>query len=230
MHQLCSFQQLWAFLDNQYVDTEVRVRALNKLQILKQGTQNFQNFIDEFNQLILEAEGSLDDEIRRSLCEKALNSHLTIAALSIDGTGTFEAYKTRLTAMDDRIVRYNANHKGFPFGTSSKSETMSPIVEPVEEDIMDWEVAVATSQQTQKKFQDTSRKGRAKWVSKEEVSKRYEEKRCIRCGASGHFAKACPHLPAKRPVQAAAVIKKNGATSNQQPRVEELEDSEGSEN
>ena len=58
-------------------------------------------------------------------------------ALNIDGTGTFKAYKTRLTAMNNRIIRYNTNHKGFPFGTSSKSETISPIIKPVKKDIMD---------------------------------------------------------------------------------------------
>ena len=73
--------------------------------------------------------------------------------------------------MDDCIVRYNTNHKGFPFGTLLKSETISPIVKSVKKDIMDWEVAITTSQQTQKKFQDISRKDKTKWVSKKEVSK-----------------------------------------------------------
>ena len=67
-------------------------------------------------------------------------------------------------------------------------------------------------------------------MSKEEMSKQYEKKQCIQYKTSGHFIKTCPHLPAKRPIQAAAVIKKNRATSNQQPKMEKLKDSKGSEN
>ena len=144
------------------MDIKARARVLNKLQTFKQGTQNFQNFIDEFNQLILEAKRSLDNEIRRSLYKKALNSCFVMVALSINNTGTFKVYKTQLTTINNHIIKYNTNYKRFPFKTSSKSETMSPIVKSVEEDIINWKVAVATSQQTQKKFQDISKKGRAK--------------------------------------------------------------------
>ena len=59
-----------------------------------------------------------------------------MAALSIDDIGIFKVYKTWLTAINNRIIRYNVNHKRFPFGTSSKSEIMSPIVEPVKKDII----------------------------------------------------------------------------------------------
>ena len=48
--------------------------------------------------------------------------------------------------MDDCIIRYNVNHKRFPFGTLLKSEIINLIIKSVEEDIMDWEVAVAISQ------------------------------------------------------------------------------------
>ena len=48
--------------------------------------------------------------------------------------------------MDDCIVRYNTNHKGFPFRISSKSETMSSIIKSVKKDIIDWKMAVITSQ------------------------------------------------------------------------------------
>ena len=85
-----------------------------------------------------------------------------MAVLSIDGTGTFEAYKTRFIIIDDCIIRYNINHKRFPFRTLLKSKTISPIIELVEEDIIDWEVAIAILQQIQKKFQNTSKKGKAK--------------------------------------------------------------------
>ena len=41
IHQSYLFQQLWTFLDNQYINTEIRAKIFNKLQTLKQETQNF---------------------------------------------------------------------------------------------------------------------------------------------------------------------------------------------
>ena len=49
--------------------------------------------------------------------------------------------------MNDCIVRYNVNYKGFSFETLLKSKIISLIIEPVKKDIINWKMAVATSQQ-----------------------------------------------------------------------------------
>ena len=90
----------------------------------------------------MEAGRFLDNKIKKSLYKKILNSCLIIIVLSIDDIGTFKTYKTRLTAINNHIIRYNINHKGFPFEILLKSETMSLIIELVKKDIIDWEVAV----------------------------------------------------------------------------------------
>ena len=64
--------------------------------------------------------------------------------------------------MNNCIVRYNINYKGFSFGTSLKSEIMNSIIKLVKKDTIDWEVVVIIFQQNQKKFQDILRKGRIK--------------------------------------------------------------------
>ena len=132
--------------------------------------------------------------------------------------------------MDNRIIKYNTNHKRFPFGILSKSEIINFIIELVKKDIIDWKVAVTISQQIQKKFQDILRKGRTKWINKKKINKQYEKKQCIWYKILKYFIKACPHLFIKRSVQTAAIIKKNETTNNQQLKVEELKDSEGSKN
>lgn len=67
---------------------------------------------------------------------------------------------------------------------------------------------------------------RAKWVSDEEVAKRYQSRLCARCGGSGHFKPKCPFLPARRLVQT------NPARAPVAPTVKpelEDEDEEGNE-
>ena len=59
-----------------------------------------------------------------------------MAVLNIDGTGIFKIYKTRFTIINNRIVRYNANHKKFPFKTLLKSEIINPIIKSVKKDII----------------------------------------------------------------------------------------------
>ena len=69
-----------------------------------------------------------------------------MVVLNIDNTGIFEAYKTQLIIINDCIIRYNINYKGFSFKTLLKSEIINFIVELVKKDIMDWEVIVVISQ------------------------------------------------------------------------------------
>ena len=69
-----------------------------------------------------------------------------MVVLSIDGIGTFKTYKTRLTTINNHIIRYNINHKRFPFEILLKSEIINLIIKSVEKDIMDWEMAIITSQ------------------------------------------------------------------------------------
>ncbi|KAF2741590.1 hypothetical protein M011DRAFT_379131, partial [Sporormia fimetaria CBS 119925] len=74
---------------------------------------------------------------------------------------------------------------------------------------MDWQptrVNFATFDST------ASVKRYAKWVSRDEIAKRRQNGLCLRCGASGHMVRTCPHLPPRRPqsadsVRVAATIK-----------------------
>ena len=64
--------------------------------------------------------------------------------------------------MNDYIIKYNTNHKRFPFKTLLKSETINLIIKPVIKDIINQKMTVTTSQQIQKKFQNTSKKDKTK--------------------------------------------------------------------
>ena len=82
----------------------MRTKALNKLQIFRQRTRNFCNFIDEFKRLVLETGKTLDDKIKKALYEKALKKKLALTSIGIDSNTSFEIYKTQLIVIDDCLT------------------------------------------------------------------------------------------------------------------------------
>lgn len=69
---------------------------------------------------------------------------------------------------------------------------------------------------------------RAKWVSKDVLRERYEEKRCIRCGASSHQQFRCPYLPARPPSHPASP-KMGRSQTEKPPEIEDNDEPEISE-
>ena len=67
------FKKLWSFLDNQYININLRVKAFNKLHIFKQKIRSFRNFINEFERLVLEARRIFNNNIKKNLYKKVLN-------------------------------------------------------------------------------------------------------------------------------------------------------------
>lgn len=107
----------------------------------------------------------------------------------------------------------------------------------LEGDTMDWEPArvaqggVRKSSPRLRSPRPTTSGKRAKWVTKEELEKRRLNKQCMRCEDPNHWAKQCPHKPAKNPnrVQAASVSAKGQGTQLNAQVEEDLDSSQGKE-
>ena len=107
----------------------------------------------------------------------------------------------------------------------------------LEGDTMDWEPArvaqggVRKSSPRPRSPRPTTSGKRAKWVTKEELEKRRVNKQCMRCGDPNHWAKQCPHKPAKNPnrVQAASVSAGGQATQLKAQVEEDSDSSQGKE-
>ena len=91
-----------------------------------------------------------DDELKKSLCERAISKWLAQTTLSIDDTGIFQIYKIQLMALNDCITWYDNNHKGFSFVSVLKPVVSEPIIKPVEKEVIDWKMFVTTANLSQK--------------------------------------------------------------------------------
>ena len=130
------FKKLWSFLDNQYININLRVKAFNKLHIFKQKIRSFRNFINEFERLVLEARRIFNNNIKKNLYKKVLNKWLINAVLDIDNTLNFKTYKVCFIVINDYITRFNNNYKKFLFGTILKSEYIKPAIKSAKKDII----------------------------------------------------------------------------------------------
>ena len=106
------------------------------------------------------------------------------------------------------------------FEITLKLEYIGPAIKLAEEDVMEWKTTVAVLKLGKQKACIKSNQKKAKWVSKEEINKWYDEKWCICCRSSDYFFKTYLYLFIKRPVQTVATIEKN-----RQLRIKKLEKS-----
>lgn len=185
-------------LDVAFADPQRKARALARLGTIKQGSRTFRDFITEFDQLMLEAQAhTADHDTRKAWLTNALSYELVGAMISVTPSDTYEGYCQQLHQVSDRMASFgtkrpygqsrsrqaNASKKTVPYIPGSTTTNSTPNAG----DPMDWE---PTGSRTSK---------RAKWVSQDEITKRRNDGRCLRCGTNGHRIASCPYLPARRP-------------------------------
>jgi hypothetical protein len=156
---------------------------------MKQGfTELFSAFLPRFEKALADAgEIAWPDEVKRSHLDGALTFELRRLTITMPPVAAYGAYVNEILRVSD-LYRSAMRHapKEQPMARQGASETM------------DWEstrAAAAAPRGDQKKR-------RAKWVSQEEMDKRRQERRCFRCGASGHQFNGCEFLPPRRPTEA----------------------------
>jgi hypothetical protein len=196
------------YLKRNFGDPNRSKRAMDKLQQLQQlPNESFARFLPKFETLMADAGIlGLEDPIKISMLEKALNQTMKWSLVSSITPTTFAEYVSHLQTIGSRID--GLKQKG--------TKPQNPVGQRNQGDKMDWEPTPIQQTQGQAKQQ------RAKWVSQEEIQKRRNEGSCLRCGRKGHLVLQCSMLPARRPLAS------NRACEVQQRGDETLADDESS--
>jgi len=183
-------QMKFVFQDPQAIE-----RAQRKLDSIRQGQRPFLEAYMEWQSLLIEAGGAnWPDNAKKMSLNRILSDELSRAMITVSTGEDFESYCNKLKEVDDRLRAYKLR-RGPSFWRKSEQEpsAFGTNQRGRKPDEMDWE--------PQPPVQVTAtRQKRVKWVSKEEIDRRFQDGLCGRCGASGHWKTTCPYAPPRRPV------------------------------
>jgi len=186
---LYSMEDFWNFMDSRFSDPQAKAKALDKLQSMKQKTnEDVRDYLARFEGELLESEVIMDDAVKISTFTRGLKIQVQKDIAMVNNTIPFQEYCKEIIRIQDAHRRINFLNKQ-PFITSKPAPT--PHQYP---NAMDWEPTQAHMAQP---LANTNR--RAKWVNPEEIQRRRSNRLCIRCGASGHMISSCQYAPARRP-------------------------------
>jgi hypothetical protein len=148
-------------LDVAFSDPQKAQKAIAKINQIRQGRTPFREFLQEFEQTLLEAGGwGWDDIVRKGYLKAGISYKLKSLLVSQIEPSTYTDYVNLLRLTSDNLDALNRS--GGPPSTS---------------DSMDW--------------QPTNASRSSGFVSKEIQEQRRGANQCIKCGVSGHYARAC---------------------------------------
>jgi hypothetical protein len=179
-----TLDQFFQHLDSAFKDAHMAETARNKLQNMRQKTDNVRDFVQDFNKEALTA-GLFDHAILKSMFLNALHHELRTAlagTIFLEQT-TIEEMQSHIAAVSDNLWRLKLRNK--------KKITPPPHDAPptfTSPDAMDWEPSRTQLQ-------------RAIWVSQKEIDRRRDEGSCLRCGKKGHLISSCKLKPAQNPAR-----------------------------
>ena len=191
-------------LDKAFGDTEQITKAIDKLNTIRQGNRGFREFLQEFEQTILEAQGwGWDNVVKKGFLRAALNRELSDRLVSQVEPAIYDDFVSQLRTTADKmeVMKEWNNRKGrnrnMNFQPSNTPDNASRA------DQMDWEptqsVNIAATMQNPNSRLQGPNSQRAIWVSHEEIGRRIADGSCIRCGRHGHRIRECSLLPALNP-------------------------------
>jgi hypothetical protein len=199
-------RELIQYLEGIYGDPNATARAAQRLRDLRQGdNQPFTRFLPALeNEFADSGAMSWPDDAKRSILLGCLNKsmrtmlvHRGIPEAFNDLIARLHQISTDLDLLKPREERPRVSHME---KHSSRSKTP--------DDSMDWTptstIAVNTSRPSLNRNGYASQRPedqhllgkRAKWVSREELDRRRDEGRCLRCGRDGCMIGRCPLKPA----------------------------------
>jgi hypothetical protein len=165
-------------------DPRQRQKALGQLNRTKQGSQPLNEFLNEFNRLILEAEGwGWDDVIKKGYLKAALSSKLILSTVGMKEEESYDEYCSQLRMVSDQLAEVKdltARRTGW---WKEKARSPSPPRTTAPLESMDWEPTPRIAGHRTIK--------EPRWAPPEEVERRKREGLCLRCGKDGHFVGQC---------------------------------------
>ncbi|BCR83610.1 uncharacterized protein ACHE_11012A [Aspergillus chevalieri] len=176
-------------MDFIFLDRNLEEKAVRDLASLKQNNKPFTVFLTEFNRLLMEADGhNWPENTKRSYLDNALNREMNTRLETVEKKNGFEDYCRQLQQIADRMeknqLRYSRNNKHTTSTSPAHPVNTTRASSPPQD--MDWEPTTTTSARSQPRRV-------AKHVSREEMERRRQERRCLRCGDSTHFISHCPY-------------------------------------
>jgi hypothetical protein len=191
-----------------FSDPRSRQKAMAQLNRTKQRSCPLSEFLNEFNRLILEAEGwNWDEVVKKGYLKAAISLKLLQATVGLREEESYEGYCSQLRMVDDQLaeVQDMTNRR-----TTRQGERAASVQAEVPSEAMDWEPSVSTAATR------TTRK-EPRWASPEEINRRRKEELCLRCGEEGHFVRQCRtklRTPKKKKITVAAVERKKDDSSD----------------
>ncbi|KAJ5752055.1 hypothetical protein N7520_008972 [Penicillium odoratum] len=183
-------QTILDYLEGIYGDPNIKARAARRLhQIRQSDSMPFAKFLPRLEKEFADA-GALEwhDEAKRQILLGSLNKSMTNSLMNRGIPATFSDLIARLHEISTDMDALSIN-------TPERSHR---VYAQKHQDSMDWTPTTTVNQaefrtKHHRSGPETSRQ--AKWVDHEEVERRRDEGRCLRCGKLGHFIAKCP-LPA----------------------------------
>jgi hypothetical protein len=134
-----------AVLDKAFSDPDRRRKALVRINTIKQGKRDLEEFLNEFDEVLLSAGGiNWDDSQKKALLDTAVNWQLLKGMIGVTQADSYEAYCDQLRRVNHDIQRVERLSKGRARMTAAAGETptrrrsASP-PQSSRPDPMDWE-------------------------------------------------------------------------------------------
>jgi hypothetical protein len=165
-----------------FSDPRRRQKALAQLNRTKQRTQPLNEFLNEFNRLILEADGwGWSDVIRKGYLKAALSTKLLTATIGMEEKDSYDDYCSQLRRVNDQLIELADLTSGRAgWGRKDPRAASPPRTNP--SDQMDWEPTTGAA---------ATRTKEPRWATYDEIQRRRREGLCLRCGKEGHRVRDC---------------------------------------
>lgn len=198
---------LFKQMDLAFLDLQKQSKAVAKINIIRQKSRSFREFLQEFDQTLMEANGwCWQEEVKKGLLKAALSGEVRRELVGRDEPETYSSYIAQIRKITDDLnewkdqQRLRSHFQKQQFTAPEQTATVQQ---------MDWEPTRAAPVASARALQLRSQgKTRAKWVSQQEITRRKEADECLRCGSSDHYIGQCHLGPARKPDAAPAPAKK----------------------
>jgi hypothetical protein len=220
------FNDLIAVMDKAFGDPDKQRKALVRVNTMKQGRKELDEFLNDFDEALLEAGGmNWSHDQKKAVLDTAVSWRLIQGMVGIPQEASYEGYCDQLRRVNHDLQRIARLSKGSAYVTSHRPMRRSS------PDKMDWESTSTQIAALKKevnalrtKYSDGQRE--ARWASDAEMEKRRKNGSCLRCGGSGHFIRDCTKKAPRRPEQVAPARVDDNHHDNE-PNSESDEDLQG---
>lgn len=187
-------EQLFVQMRTAFADPRQQQKALAELNRAKQRGLPFNEFLNNFNRTILEAQGwGWEDVIKKGYLKSALDTKLLGATVGMKEEDSYEGYCSQLRMVNDQMTEINevTARKQWVKAQFAKRANANAHSSS-NADRMDWEPsntvgAVRTKGSKNRKHDEFKKE----WATPAQLDQRKADRVCYRCGVKGHGWQYC---------------------------------------